>query len=147
MPTPKRARAAGSLACAGSPSEREPLCIAGRPNDATPPEFPLAPVYEIPASGEPEPPLSVKTLAASAVKLARGQFPDGKRKGQTMHIEKATIIRHLRARGHHRDAIRADRALPDRIHTAQDVEFFERWGLDPSEIEKETFRDRPPRDY
>ena len=64
-----------------------------------------------------------------------------------MHVDKATIVRHLRAHGRHSDAIHADRALPDRIHTTQDVEFFERWGLDPSEIEGETFRDRPPRDH
>ena len=42
-----------------------------------------------------------------------------------VHIEKATIVRHLREHGRHEDAIRADRELPDRIHTTQDVELFE----------------------
>ena len=63
-----------------------------------------------------------------------------------MHIEKATIVRHLRGLGRHEDAIRADRELPDRIHTVQDVELFERFGLDPSGFERETFRDLPPKD-
>jgi hypothetical protein len=63
-----------------------------------------------------------------------------------VHIEKATIVRHLREHGRHEDAIRADRELPDRIHTAQDVELFERFGLDPTGFEEETFRDRPPKE-
>jgi hypothetical protein len=63
-----------------------------------------------------------------------------------VHIEKATIVRHLRELGRHEDAIRADRELPDRIHTAQDVELFERFGLDPTGFEGETFRDRPPKE-
>ena len=63
-----------------------------------------------------------------------------------VHIEKATIIRHLQEHGRHQDAIRADRELPDRIHTVQDVELFERFGLDPTGFEGETFRDRPPKE-
>jgi hypothetical protein len=63
-----------------------------------------------------------------------------------VHIEKATIVRHLRGLGRHEDAIRADRELPDRIHTVQDVELFERFGLDPTGFEGETFRDRPPKE-
>ena len=63
-----------------------------------------------------------------------------------VHIEKATIVRHLREHGRHEDAIRADRELPDRIHTTQDVELLERFGLDPTGFEGETFRDRPPKD-
>jgi hypothetical protein len=63
-----------------------------------------------------------------------------------MHIEKETIVQHLRKHGRHEDAIRADRELPDRIHRMQDVELLERWGIDPEDIEGETFRDRPPPD-
>ena len=63
-----------------------------------------------------------------------------------MHVPRATIVGHLRKLDRHADAIEADRTLPDRIHTEQDVELFERWGLDPSDIEGETFRDRPPPD-
>jgi hypothetical protein len=61
-----------------------------------------------------------------------------------VHIDKATIVRHLREHSRHEDAIRADRELPDRVHTVQDVELFERFGLDPTGFEGETFRDRPP---
>jgi hypothetical protein len=67
-------------------------------------------------------------------------------KSPFVHIEKATIVRHLRELGRHEDAILADRELPDRIHTAQDVELFERFGLDPTGFEGETFRDRPPKE-
>jgi hypothetical protein len=67
-------------------------------------------------------------------------------KSPFVHIEKAMIVRHLRELGRHEDAIRADRELPDRIHTAQDVELFERFGLDPSGFEGETFGDRPPKE-
>jgi hypothetical protein len=63
-----------------------------------------------------------------------------------MHIEKETILQHLRKHGRHEDAIRADRELPDRIHRTQDVELLERWGIDPEDIEGETFRDRSPPD-
>ena len=63
-----------------------------------------------------------------------------------VHIEKATILRHLREHGRHEDAIRAGRELPDRIYTTQDVGLFERFGLDPAAIEGETFRDRPPKE-
>jgi hypothetical protein len=63
-----------------------------------------------------------------------------------VHVDKATIVSHLRERGRHEDAINADRELPDRVHTVQDVEIFERFGLDPSAFEGETFRDQPPRD-
>jgi hypothetical protein len=61
-----------------------------------------------------------------------------------VHVDKATILRHLREHGRHEDAIRADRELADRIHTVHDVEIFERLGLDPTDFEGETFRDRPP---
>jgi hypothetical protein len=63
-----------------------------------------------------------------------------------MHLPRAAIVRHLRERGRDEDAIRAERDLPERIHTVQDVELLERWGIDPSAIEGETFRDLPPRD-
>jgi hypothetical protein len=63
-----------------------------------------------------------------------------------VHVGKETILRRLREHGRHEDALRAERELPDRLHTARDVELFERWGLDPSGFEGETFRDRPSRD-
>jgi hypothetical protein len=63
-----------------------------------------------------------------------------------VHVPREAIVRRLRDHGRHEDADRAELELPDRLHTAQDVEFFERWGLDPSGFEGETFRDRAPPD-
>jgi hypothetical protein len=62
-----------------------------------------------------------------------------------VHIDKGSILRHLREHGRHEDAIRADRELPDRIHAVQDVEMLRQFGLDPGSID-DLLRDTRPRD-
>jgi hypothetical protein len=62
-----------------------------------------------------------------------------------VHIDKASIVRHLREHGRHEDAIRADRELPERIHAVQDVEMLRQFGLDSSSIE-DVLGDSRPRD-
>lgn len=62
-----------------------------------------------------------------------------------VHIDKASIVRHLREHGRHEDAIRADRELPDRLHAVQDVEILRQLGLDAGSIE-DVLRDSRPRD-
>jgi hypothetical protein len=37
-------------------------------------------------------------------------------------------------------------SFPTAFIRAQDVELFERFGLDPTGFEEETFRDRPPKE-
>jgi hypothetical protein len=62
-----------------------------------------------------------------------------------LHIDKASIVRHLREHGRHEDAIRADRELPERIHAVQDVEMLRQFGLDSGSIE-DVLGDSRPRD-
>jgi hypothetical protein len=62
-----------------------------------------------------------------------------------VHIDKASIVRHLREHGRHEEAIRADRELPDRIHAVQDVEMLRQFGLDAGSID-DVLRDTRPRD-
>jgi hypothetical protein len=72
-------------------------------------------------------------------------------------IDKAAIVAHLHKLGRHRDALRADDEMEDRLYTAQDASLLARFNIDPAYIEgltypdrldvtRETFRDRPPRE-
>ena len=62
-------------------------------------------------------------------------------------IDKAVIVEHLRSLGRHEDAIRADLELDGRVHTAHDAAQLMKFGIDPTDLAGETFRDRPPTDY
>jgi hypothetical protein len=53
-----------------------------------------------------------------------------------MHIEKDAIVRHLHRHGRHDDAVRADSELPDRVHSVQDAELLQQWGIDPEGIDE-----------
>ncbi|HEY7196019.1 MAG TPA: hypothetical protein VH306_02405 [Gaiellaceae bacterium] len=62
------------------------------------------------------------------------------------HLSRDAIVRWLHDHGRHEDAVRADRELPERLQEARDVELLGRFGIDPADLEGETFRDVPPRD-
>ena len=62
-----------------------------------------------------------------------------------MHIDKEAIVRHLHRHGRHDDAVRADSELPDRVHSVQDAELLQQWGIDPEGID-EILRDEPQRE-
>ena len=53
-----------------------------------------------------------------------------------MRMDKESIVSHLHRKGHHDEAVRADSELEDRLHTIQDLEYLQQYGIDEGDIDE-----------
>ena len=53
-----------------------------------------------------------------------------------MKLTKDAIVSHLHRNGKHDEAVRADSELEDRLHSIQDLEILQQYGIDEGDIDE-----------